>query len=90
MQLFAIASLTPTFTSDQINPAPLYHADFKKRIHTGNLSDDISKIADGTGLSRWWSKGLTSNKVFLNKSKSIEPWHTDHFQYFWNPDCDDE
>ena len=28
------------------NPAPLYHADFKKRIHTGNLSDDISKIAD--------------------------------------------
>ena len=28
------------------NPAPLYHADFIKRIHTGNLSDDISKIAD--------------------------------------------
>lgn len=28
------------------NPAPLYHADFKKRIHTGNLSDDISKITD--------------------------------------------
>ena len=27
------------------NPAPLYHADFKKRIHTGNLLDDISKIA---------------------------------------------
>ena len=28
------------------NPSPLYHADFIKRIHTGNLSDDISKIAD--------------------------------------------
>ena len=28
------------------NPAPLYHADFIKRIHIGNLSDDISKIAD--------------------------------------------
>ncbi len=28
------------------NPAPLYHADFIKLIHTGNLSDDISKIAD--------------------------------------------
>ena len=23
------------------NPAPLYHTDFKKRIHTGNLADDI-------------------------------------------------
>ena len=28
------------------NPAPLYHADFIKRIHIGNLSDNISKIAD--------------------------------------------
>ena len=28
------------------NPAPLYHMDFKKRIHTGNLSDDISKISE--------------------------------------------
>ena len=27
------------------NPAPLYHPEFKKRISTGNLSDDISKIA---------------------------------------------
>ena len=28
------------------NPAPLYHTDFKKRIHTGNLSDDIAQIAE--------------------------------------------
>ena len=28
------------------NPAPLYHMGFKKRINTGNLSDDIAKIAD--------------------------------------------
>ena len=28
------------------NPAPLYHPEFKKRINTGNLSDDISKIAN--------------------------------------------
>ena len=28
------------------NPAPLYHNDFRKRIHTGNLSDDIGKIAE--------------------------------------------
>ena len=28
------------------NPAPLYHPEFKKRINTGNLTDDISKIAN--------------------------------------------
>lgn len=28
------------------NPAPLYHNDFKNRIRTGNLNDDLSKIAD--------------------------------------------
>jgi len=28
------------------NPAPLYHNDFNNRIRTGNLNDDLSKIAD--------------------------------------------
>lgn len=27
-------------------PAPLYHADFARRITTGNLEDDISKVAE--------------------------------------------
>ena len=28
------------------NPSPIYHKDFSKRIETGNLEDDISKIKD--------------------------------------------
>lgn len=28
------------------NPSPIYHKDFAKRIETGNLEDDISKVAD--------------------------------------------
>ncbi len=31
------------------NPAPLYHKDFAKRISTGNLEDDISKV----GTADW-------------------------------------
>ena len=27
-------------------PSPIYHADFARRIQTGNLEDDLAKIAD--------------------------------------------
>lgn len=33
-------------TSIKSKPAPLYHKDFANRITTGNLEDDISKVAD--------------------------------------------
>ncbi len=43
-------------------PSPIYHKDFVRRIHTGNLEDDIDKIAD----SDWIIEVVTENLKIKN------------------------
>ena len=72
------------------NPAPLYHMDFKMRIHTGNLSDDISKISEVDWIIEVVVERLDIKQSVLSKLKNTERQDIDYFKYFWHSDCDDE
>ncbi|MDN3723699.1 3-hydroxyacyl-CoA dehydrogenase/enoyl-CoA hydratase family protein [Aequorivita sp. SDUM287046] len=52
------------------NPAPLYHKDFAKRISTGNLEDDISKVSTADWIIEVVVERLDIKKqVFENLAK---------------------
>ncbi|HNP66670.1 MAG TPA: 3-hydroxyacyl-CoA dehydrogenase/enoyl-CoA hydratase family protein [Aequorivita sp.] len=52
------------------NPAPLYHKDFAKRISTGNLEDDISKVKTADWIIEVVVERLDIKKqVFENLAK---------------------
>ena len=52
------------------NPAPLYHKDFAKRISTGNLEDDISKVSTADWIIEVVVERLDIKKqVFDNLAK---------------------
>ncbi|RMA64668.1 3-hydroxyacyl-CoA dehydrogenase/enoyl-CoA hydratase family protein [Ulvibacter antarcticus] len=55
-------------------PAPLYHIDFAKRITTGNLEDDIAKVADVDWIIEVVVERLDIKKqVFENLEKHRTP-----------------
>ena len=56
------------------NPAPLYHKDFAKRIATGNLEDDISKVNTADWIIEVVVERLDIKKqVFENLDKHRKP-----------------
>ena len=56
------------------NPAPLYHKDFAKRISTGNLEDDISKVKTADWIIEVVVERLDIKKqVFENLDKHRKP-----------------
>ncbi|MDP2686125.1 MAG: 3-hydroxyacyl-CoA dehydrogenase NAD-binding domain-containing protein [Aequorivita sp.] len=56
------------------NPAPLYHKDFAKRIATGNLEDDISKVNTADWIIEVVIERLDIKKqVFENLDKHRKP-----------------
>ncbi len=56
------------------NPAPLYHKDFAKRISTGNLEDDISKVNTADWIIEVVIERLDIKKqVFENLDKHRKP-----------------
>lgn len=56
------------------NPAPLYHKDFAKRITTGNLEDDISKVKTADWIIEVVVERLDIKKqVFENLDKHRKP-----------------
>lgn len=56
------------------NPAPLYHKDFAKRISTGNLEDDISKVKNADWIIEVVVERLDIKKqVFENLDKHRTP-----------------
>lgn len=56
------------------NPAPLYHKDFAKRISTGNLEDDISKVNTADWIIEVVVERLDIKKqVFENLDKHRKP-----------------
>lgn len=56
------------------NPAPLYHKDFAKRISTGNLEDDISKVKNVDWIIEVVVERLDIKKqVFENLDKHRKP-----------------
>ncbi len=56
------------------NPAPLYHKDFAKRISTGNLEDDISKVKTADWIIEVVIERLDIKKqVFENLDKHRKP-----------------
>jgi len=56
------------------NPAPLYHKDFAKRISTGNLEDDISKVKTADWIIEVVIERLDIKKqVFENLDKHRTP-----------------
>jgi 3-hydroxyacyl-CoA dehydrogenase len=56
------------------NPAPLYHKDFAKRISTGNLEDDISKVKTADWIIEVVVERLDIKKqVFENLDKHRTP-----------------
>jgi 3-hydroxyacyl-CoA dehydrogenase len=55
-------------------PAPLYHIDFAKRIHTGNLEDDIADVASADWIIEVVVERLDIKKtVFENLEKHRTP-----------------
>ncbi len=58
----------------KINPTPLYHKDFAKRISTGNLEDDISKVKTADWIIEVVVERLDIKKqVFENLDKHRTP-----------------
>ncbi|QSS97393.1 3-hydroxyacyl-CoA dehydrogenase/enoyl-CoA hydratase family protein [Psychroflexus sp. ALD_RP9] len=56
------------------NPSPIYHKDFAKRIETGNLEDDISKIKDADWIIEVVVERLDiKQQVFENLEKYRTP-----------------
>jgi len=56
------------------NPSPIYHKDFAKRIETGNLEDDISKVKDADWIIEVVVERLDIKKqVFENLEKHRTP-----------------
>ncbi|MBZ9778910.1 3-hydroxyacyl-CoA dehydrogenase [Psychroflexus sp. CAK8W] len=56
------------------NPSPIYHKDFAKRIETGNLDDDISKVKDADWIIEVVVERLDIKKqVFENLEKHRTP-----------------
>ncbi|MBZ9653119.1 3-hydroxyacyl-CoA dehydrogenase/enoyl-CoA hydratase family protein [Psychroflexus montanilacus] len=56
------------------NPSPIYHKDFAKRIETGNLENDISKIKDADWIIEVVVERLDIKKqVFENLEKHRTP-----------------
>ncbi|MCH8533519.1 MAG: 3-hydroxyacyl-CoA dehydrogenase/enoyl-CoA hydratase family protein [Flavobacteriaceae bacterium] len=56
------------------NPSPIYHQDFAKRITTGNLEDDISKVKDADWIIEVVVERLDIKKqVFDNLEKHRKP-----------------
>lgn len=61
-------------TSLKSNPSPIYHQDFAKRITTGNLEDDISKVKDADWIIEVVVERLDIKKqVFDNLEKHRKP-----------------
>ncbi|MCH9661871.1 MAG: 3-hydroxyacyl-CoA dehydrogenase/enoyl-CoA hydratase family protein [Bacteroidetes bacterium] len=61
-------------TSIKSKPAPLYHKDFAKRITTGNLEDDISKVANVDWIIEVVVERLDiKQQVFANLEKHRTP-----------------
>ncbi|SDH02367.1 3-hydroxyacyl-CoA dehydrogenase/enoyl-CoA hydratase family protein [Psychroflexus sediminis] len=61
-------------TSLKSNPSPIYHKDFAKRIETGNLEDDISKVKDVDWIIEVVVERLDIKKqVFENLEKHRTP-----------------
>jgi 3-hydroxyacyl-CoA dehydrogenase len=61
-------------TSLKSNPSPIYHKDFAKRIETGNLEDDISKIKDADWIIEVVVERLDiKQQVFENLEKHRTP-----------------
>ena len=61
-------------TSLKSNPSPIYHPDFAKRIETGNLDDDISKVKDADWIIEVVVERLDIKKqVFENLEKYRTP-----------------
>ena len=55
-------------------PSPIYHQDFAKRIQTGNLQDDISKVADADWIIEVVVERLDiKKKVFDDLEKHRKP-----------------
>lgn len=56
------------------NPSPIYHQEFAKRITTGNLEDDISKVKDADWIIEVVVERLDIKKqVFDNLEKHRKP-----------------
>jgi 3-hydroxyacyl-CoA dehydrogenase len=61
-------------TSLKSNPSPIYHKDFAKRIETGNLEDDVSKIKDADWIIEVVVERLDiKQQVFENLEKHRTP-----------------
>lgn len=61
-------------TSLKSNPSPIYHKEFAKRIETGNLEDDISKVKDVDWIIEVVVERLDIKKqVFENLEKHRMP-----------------
>ncbi|MBZ9787886.1 3-hydroxyacyl-CoA dehydrogenase [Psychroflexus sp. CAK57W] len=61
-------------TSLKSNPSPIYHKEFAKRIETGNLEDDISKVKDVDWIIEVVVERLDIKKqVFENLEKHRTP-----------------
>ena len=61
-------------TALKSKPSPIYHQDFAKRIKTGNLEDDISKISEADWIIEVVVERLDIKKqVFENLEKHRKP-----------------
>ncbi|PKG41843.1 3-hydroxyacyl-CoA dehydrogenase/enoyl-CoA hydratase family protein [Psychroflexus sp. MES1-P1E] len=61
-------------TSLKSNPSPIYHKDFAKRIKTGNLEDNISKVKDADWIIEVVVERLDiKQQVFENLEKHRTP-----------------
>ena len=68
-------------------PSPIYHQKFASRIATGNLEDDIAKVADVDWIIEVVVERLDIKKqVFETLDKHRKPGTLDYFKHIRNSD----
>jgi 3-hydroxyacyl-CoA dehydrogenase len=72
-------------TSLKSKPSPIYHQKFANRITTGNLEDDIAKVADVDWIMEVVVERLDIKQQVFEKFRTTQnTWYYYIFQYLWD------